>query len=177
MLRDLKPNNHDPDKEDFPNASNAFTDTTTSIVPNYSPSPSDSLNSVPHVPRRSTRPCIPPSYLQTYHCNQVASASIPFPSSSGTSHPIHYYRSYANLSPAYKHFCYSISTVPEPTHYHQVVGNPKWKETMDAEIATLEANNTWTLTSLPPGKKPIGCKWVYRVKYKSNGSIEGTKLG
>ena len=43
---------------------------------------------------------------------------------------------------------------------------------MDAEITALEANNTWTLTSLPHGKKPIGCKWVYRVKCKLDGSIE-----
>ena len=138
---------------------------------------SDSLNFVPHVPRRSTRPCKPPSYLQTYHCNQVASAPIPFPSSSSTSHPIHDYLSYANLSPANKHFCCSISTIPEPTHYHQAVGNPKWQEAMDVEIAALEANNSWTLTSLSLGKKPIGCKWAYRVKYKSDGLIEGTKLG
>ena len=46
---------------------------------------------------------------------------------------------------------------------------------MDAKIKALEANNTWTLNSLPPGKKPIGCKWVYRVKYKSNGSVERYK--
>ena len=46
---------------------------------------------------------------------------------------------------------------------------------MDAEIKALEANNTWTITSLPPGKKPIGCKWVYWVKYKSDGSIERYK--
>ena len=46
---------------------------------------------------------------------------------------------------------------------------------MDAEIKALKANNIWTITSLPPGKKPIGCKWVYRVKYKSNGSIERYK--
>ena len=39
----------------------------------------------------------------------------------------------------------------------------------------MEANNTWTITSLPPGKKPVGCKWVYRVKYKSDGSIERYK--
>ena len=48
---------------------------------------------------------------------------------------------------------------------------------MDVEIAALEANNSWTLTSLSLGKKPIGCKWAYRVKYKSDGLIEGTKLG
>ena len=33
---------------------------------------------------------------------------------------------------------------------------------MVVEVATLEANNTWTLTSLPDHKKPIGCKWVIR---------------
>ena len=46
---------------------------------------------------------------------------------------------------------------------------------MDAEIKALEANNTWTFTSLPPGKKPIGCKWVYWVKYKLDGSVERYK--
>ena len=46
---------------------------------------------------------------------------------------------------------------------------------MAAEIASLEANNTRTLTPLPVGKKPIGCKWVYKVKYKADGSIERYK--
>ena len=46
---------------------------------------------------------------------------------------------------------------------------------MDKEIEALEVNNTWTLVLLPPGKCPIGCKRVYRVKYLPDGSIERYK--
>ena len=47
---------------------------------------------------------------------------------------------------------------------------------MDAEIVALEPNNTWTITTLPHNKYPIVCKWVYRIKYKADGSIERYKV-
>ena len=46
---------------------------------------------------------------------------------------------------------------------------------MAAEISALEANHTWVLTPLPSHKKTIGCKWVYKVKYRSDGSVERYK--
>ena len=46
---------------------------------------------------------------------------------------------------------------------------------MDKEIEALEVTNTWSLVPLPPGKSPIGCKWVYKVKYLLDGSIERYK--
>ena len=46
---------------------------------------------------------------------------------------------------------------------------------MAIEIAALEVNNTWTLTPLLANKHPIGCKWVCKIKYKSDRSIERYK--
>jgi len=46
---------------------------------------------------------------------------------------------------------------------------------MGEEIRALEENQTWTIEDLPPRKKPINCKWVYKVKYKSDGTIERFK--
>ena len=56
------------------------------------------------------------------------------------------------------------------------MSDPKWQAVMDAEIVALEPNNTWTITTLPHNKYPIVCKWVYRIKYKADGSIESYKV-
>jgi len=42
---------------------------------------------------------------------------------------------------------------------------------MDLEMEALEKNNTWKLVTLPLGKKHVGCKWVYTLKYKADGTI------
>ncbi|XP_031131698.1 uncharacterized protein LOC116033084 [Ipomoea triloba] len=46
---------------------------------------------------------------------------------------------------------------------------------MTAEIQALENNSTWELTDLPLEKIPIGCKWVFKTKLKSDGTIERHK--
>lgn len=43
---------------------------------------------------------------------------------------------------------------------------------MANELQALHSNNTWDLVPLPPGKKPIDSKWVYKVKLRSDGSLE-----
>ena len=46
---------------------------------------------------------------------------------------------------------------------------------MDKEIQALEQTHTLELTTLPPSKTPIGCKWVYRIKLNPNGTVERYK--
>ncbi|XP_031112009.1 uncharacterized protein LOC116015983 [Ipomoea triloba] len=46
---------------------------------------------------------------------------------------------------------------------------------MEVEIDALQKNKTWELTELPPGKTPIGCKWVYKVKLKADKTVKKHK--
>ena len=46
---------------------------------------------------------------------------------------------------------------------------------MAEELAALERTGTWDLVSLPPGVRPITCNWVYKVKTRSDGSLERYK--
>jgi hypothetical protein len=139
---------------------------------------SDLPTSLPSLPkptlplRHSSRPKHTPSYLQDYHCSLAS--SIPPPNSS-TMYPIDHTISYSHLSPAHKAYTLAISTLVEPRFYHEAVSSPHWCEAMDKELAALEVNHTWVLTALPSGKHLIGCKWVYNIKFKSDGSIERYK--
>lgn len=46
---------------------------------------------------------------------------------------------------------------------------------MKNELRALKDNDTWEIVNCPTGKTPIGCKWVFKIKRKSDGSIERYK--
>ena len=51
-----------------------------------------------------------------------------------------------------------------------------WKHAKNWNLEeALAKTGTWKIVDLPPNVKPIGCRWVYRVKYKSDGSLERYK--
>lgn len=63
----------------------------------------------------------------------------------------------------------------EPRNFQEACKDPLWVEAMRAEIQALEDNRTWRLVTLPPRKLPIGCKWVFKIKHKVDGSIKRYK--
>ncbi|GJV38490.1 zinc finger, CCHC-type containing protein [Tanacetum coccineum] len=50
-----------------------------------------------------------------------------------------------------------------------------WKEAINDEMDSIMGNNTWVLADLPPGCRPLGCKWIFKRKMKVDGTVEKFK--
>ncbi|KAK2454628.1 putative mitochondrial protein [Trifolium repens] len=68
-----------------------------------------------------------------------------------------------------------LLTHTEPKTVKQALTDPKWYDAMKSEFDALQKNETWTLVPLPPHRKAIGCKWVFRTKENADGSINKFK--
>ncbi|GJT64366.1 retrovirus-related pol polyprotein from transposon TNT 1-94 [Tanacetum coccineum] len=77
--------------------------------------------------------------------------------------------------PSTSSFVQSESSGFEPQTFKEAMKDENWRSAMQKEIQALENNGTWIVTTLPVGKKAIGSKWVYKIKYHSDGSIERYK--
>jgi hypothetical protein len=51
----------------------------------------------------------------------------------------------------------------------------EWECAMRKEYDSLMTNNTWNLGPLPAGRKPVSCKWVFKIKQGANGEVERYK--
>jgi transposase InsO family protein len=69
----------------------------------------------------------------------------------------------------------SSMRIPEdPENYAAAMRSPEameWQQAMAAEYESLMKNGTWRLVPLPRDRKAVACKWVYRVKTNSDGSV------
>nr|GEW20391.1 ribonuclease H-like domain-containing protein [Tanacetum cinerariifolium] len=79
---------------------------------------------------------------------------------------------YVNLNHDNYFFSYALNKRVEPTCYEEAILDNNWIGAMNAEIEVLNENHTWKITNLPPNRKAIGNKWIYKIKYKSSGDID-----
>eukprot|EP00253_Pinus_taeda_P031153 PITA_31153 len=63
----------------------------------------------------------------------------------------------------------------ERTSFIEVASHDEWKEAMQKEYDALIKNGTSKLVGPPLGTKPIRYKWVYKNKYKADGSLDKHK--
>ena len=116
--------------------------------------------------------------MRDYKCSNVQSQ--PSQSSStktSTIYSISNYLSSQKLCSPYSKFISNISSIVEPRYFFEAIKDPKWKAAINSKLQALEANKTWSIVDLPPGKSLVGCKWVFKVKYKSDGFVELYKAG
>ncbi|RVX05233.1 Retrovirus-related Pol polyprotein from transposon TNT 1-94 [Vitis vinifera] len=92
-----------------------------------------------------------------------------------TLHPISKFVSYNTLSAKCRVFTTNLDRIQIPKNIQEALEIPEWKEVVMEEIRALEKNGTWEVMNLPRGKKPVGCKWVFTVKYKADGTVERYK--
>lgn len=99
----------------------------------------------------------------------------PTPSANSTVFPLSNFLSYTKLSKTHRGFVAAISATDEPSSFRQAVQFSQWRDAMQREIDALEANHTWSLVPLPSGQRAISSKWVYKIKYNPDGTIERYK--
>lgn len=78
-------------------------------------------------------------------------------------------------NPKYLSSAIMKSTFPEPSTVKQALKSPSWTQAMRHEYDALMKNNTWTLVPESEAANLVGCKWIFRTKYKADGSIERLK--
>jgi len=142
---------------------------------------------IPHPPpaplRRSSRDRQPSVRLKDYQTSsaqcELNTTSLPQASSSENNgicvYPMSNFVSCERFSESHKHFLAAISIFDPPNTYNQAIKEKEWRNAVSFEVDALEDQGTWDITPLPPGVKPIGSKWVFRIKYNSDGTIERYK--
>jgi hypothetical protein len=74
----------------------------------------------------------------------------------------------------------AVQDRPEiPASYDEAVTDklygPYWKDAIEEELLKLQALDTWEFADLPAGKRPVGSKWVFTVKYTPTGLLDRFK--
>jgi hypothetical protein len=71
---------------------------------------------------------------------------------------------------------FTTTTFSESASYRDAILHPEWHHAMAEEIAALERTDTWDLVPYSSHVRPITCKWVYKVKTRSDSSFSTIRL-
>lgn len=84
----------------------------------------------------------------------------------------------AKIAKSFGPDCMTYVVDDEPRTFNEAMLSPEapyLKEAIKREIDPIMQNHTWELVDLPPGNKPLGCKWIFKKKLKPEGFIDKYK--
>ena len=163
-----------------PSTSSSPPSVSPSPAPPEDPSPVSLLESSATLP-----PCHPPVHVH-YHRRTTQTAPLeqappvtPHAVDLTTEIPTHSYSLHdrSTLVPPNRFAAVStgVSGVFEPGTYREAAQSPEWCAAMSEELDALARTQTWELVPLPSHAVPITCRWIYKVKTRSDGTIERLK--
>ncbi|XP_057532999.1 uncharacterized mitochondrial protein AtMg00820-like [Amaranthus tricolor] len=82
---------------------------------------------------------------------------------------------YHALSTNHYHIAKTYDTYDKPRVYNEASLNPNWIKAIQDEIQALDDKKIWEVVDLPKEKKAIGSKWVYKLKFRFDGSLKRFK--
>lgn len=137
-----------------------------SVIPDSSSIATISATSAENTPaqpvlRKSTRIHNPPSWLGDYVTTNIVSTISSLVNT--------------DISPPFHYFLSTLTSTTDPISFKTAVQKPEWVHAMNQELDALELNNTWEVTTLPPGCHAIGSKWIFKTKFLPDGSIDKHK--
>lgn len=118
----------------------------------------------------STQPSIPGNYS-----DPELPIALRKDSRKCVNYPLSNYASTQKLSPAFSTLTSHLSSITIPKGRQDVMLVPEWREALLEELRALEKNDTWEVIQLPKRKKTVGCKWIFTVKYKADGTLDRNK--
>ena len=104
--------------------------------------------------------------------------NAPITSHANNSHsqyPLSNFHSHTELSNSHSIFAMSLVSYTKPKSYVEAIKHDCWKQAIQNELNALDQTGTWKIVDLPSSMKPIGKRWVYKVKRNADVSIERYK--
>ncbi|PRQ60568.1 putative RNA-directed DNA polymerase [Rosa chinensis] len=90
-------------------------------------------------------------------------------------YPISNYMSSHRLSKSYASFVFHLSAIIIPNKVQDALADRKWTKAMEEEMEALQKSQTWELVPKPAGKRIVGCRWIYTLKYAADGTLDRYK--
>lgn len=134
-------------------------------------------SSKPAPTRRSSRNSTKPAWLKDFVISKTnaSSANIVVTQPKPPKYPLFSQEDFVDIPNQHVAFLSNVFAATEPSSYNQASQNPKWVQAIDIELNALVKNDTWEVTYLPAVHRAISSKWVFKIKYKANGTIDKYK--
>ena len=78
---------------------------------------------------------------------------------------------YSETSPITQNEEAHVISGEEPLSYTEAASEEVWKRAMREEMLAIDRNDIWELVTPPPNRRPIGLKWIFKLKKNQQGEV------